>query len=285
MLFAQAPQRTRRAFTLIELLTVVIIIGILAGLVTAAAIRVRISVRKASHALELKQLEMALHAYKERFGEFPPDDLREANWPAIRRHLSKAFPRYTVTDWATFKNAVSTGWGVVIDTLAYDQTLTFFLGGRWDGAQFTGFSANPTNPFAPGGSRIGPFFTEFDLERLVDGRYYPTVAARQTDQSLGTTNRAIRYYRAENGAYNGKGYIPFKDSRVPLPAPDNFAWINPRSFQIISPGLGSGQFHDASRFACFPDGPYDDPDNPDVGPARLEMMSNFTGGTMEDALP
>lgn len=278
MLFAQAPQRTRRAFTLIELLTVVIIIGILAGLVTAAAIRVRISVRKASHALELKQFEMALHAYKERFGEFPPDftGVDDAAKRAVfDRHLRKAFPR-------CLPEHIETAWSSGAKDQNPATALTFWLGGLNVGGTFTGFSANPTNPFASGGSRIGPFYTEFDLERLDAGRYYPTVAARQTDQSLGTTNRAIRYYRAENGGYNQtiKGYIPFKDSRT-AELPADMGWINPRSFQIISPGLGSGQFDDSREsFACFPDGPY-----PSDDPNCLEMMSNFTGGTMEDALP
>ncbi len=283
MLFAQSSPRPRRGFTLIELLTVVIIIGILAGLVTAAAIRVRGSVRKAAHNLELKQLEMALHAYKDRFGEFPPDDLRESNWPAIRRQLSKAFPRYSTSNWEAFKDHVLNpetgnprGWGVDITELSYDQTLTFFLGGRWHNGQFFGFSANPTNPFDDASSRIGPFF-DFDADRL-DGEnrhYYPTVEARQS----GNSNRAIRYYRAENGGYNPatKGYIPFKDSRTAT-APADMAWINPRSFQIISPGLSSAEFDDTvDVFACFPDGPYT--------AHQLEMMSNFTSGTMEDAMP
>ncbi|MDY0166373.1 MAG: type II secretion system protein [Thermoguttaceae bacterium] len=270
MLFAQAPQRTRRAFTLIELLTVVIIIGILAGLVTAAAIRVRISVRKASHALELKQFEMALHAYKERFGEFPPDftGADEAAKKAVfARHLRKAFPRCTV-------DYINTAWTNLGQHQTPATALTFWLGGIKVGGTFTGFSANPTSPFEIGGSRIGPFYAEFDGQRLCDDgeHYYPTVAAVQGHDPL----KAIWYLRADNSSYSGKGAIPFMDSRIGT-AP-NFGWINPRSFQILSPGLQGGAFVDSGPNPAFPAGV-------NYQERHLQMMSNFTGGTMEDELP
>ncbi|MDZ7617827.1 MAG: type II secretion system protein, partial [Patescibacteria group bacterium] len=130
MLFTQRPPRARRAFTLVELLTVIVIIGILAGLVTAAAMRVRVSVRKAAIVLELKQIETAMSMYKDRFGEFPPDDLRSSNWSTIRRHLAKAFPRYRPTDWADFQADVLSEWKLDIKGYTYGETITFFLGGQ-----------------------------------------------------------------------------------------------------------------------------------------------------------
>ncbi len=257
MLFVHRSMQNRRAFTLIELLTVVVIIGILAGLVTAAAIRVRWTVRKSTHAIELKQLEMALEAYKERFGEYPPDSPA-----AVPRHIRKAFPRCTIAH----PNAGS---------LTYETALTFWLGGmRGAGGEYIGFSANPVNPFdTTTSSRIGPFF-EFDLDRLDPntGLYYPTIEARASNNA----NMAVRYYRAENGTYDGKGAIPFRDSRVGT-AP-NFGWINPRSFQIISPGLLGRAFSNSGANPVYPTGV-------NYTEAHLEMMSNFTNGTMEDALP
>ncbi len=239
MLFVHRSPPTRRAFTLIELLTVVVIIGILAGMVTAAAIRVRGTVRKASHALELKRLEAAIHAYKERFGEFPPEST-----DGLQRHVRKAFPRSTA-------NAPG--------GLDSSTALTYWLGGINQGGEYVGFSANPMNPFEGGGaSRIGPFF-EFDPARLRDGRYYPTVEAAQSNNP----NQAIHYHRAQNGAYSGA--YAFKDSRTN-------GWINPRSFQIISPGIQGGTL--AGGNPQFPNG---------LQEQHLNMMANFTEGTMEDA--
>lgn len=241
MLFAKPSPRDRRAFTLIELLTVVIIIGILAGLVTAAAIRVRGSVRKAAVVFELKQLEMAFHGYKDRFIEFPPDDLRELNdlnqenWPIIRRHLAKAFPRYRpgvstrppygtgdLAGWDGFQADVDFFWqhpdesSLTIDirNYRYGDIVTFFLGGMpiwnvdadWSGSlvqrpvtRFDGFSANPANPFERDGSRIGPFY-DFDSEQVQwnDGRLqvWPKNIVDRTN-GYG----AMAYFRAENNRY------------------------------------------------------------------------------------
>ncbi len=275
MLFAQRPPRARRAFTLIELLTVIVIIGILAGLVTAAAIRVRITVRKTAHALELKQFEMALHAYKERFGEFPPDGLAAGTFTAeqlFKRHVRKAFPRCTDT-------AMNNTWTTYGPDLGPKTALVFWLGGIPVNGEFRGFSANPADPFdTTTTSRIGPFYSEFDHDRLLPNDtgkpnlqvccYFPTVEARQTDD----TDKAIRYYRANTGVV-GNEYtslsVAFKDSNTS-------GWINPKTFQILSPGLRGGSLP-ASGNPSFPNGPYTE--------AQLEMMSNFTGGTMEDAMP
>lgn len=286
MLFAQRSPRARRAFTLVELLTVIVIIGILAGLVTAAAIRVQGTVKKTAHALELTQLEMALHAYKERFGEFPPDGLLAGTFSAeqlFKRHVRKAFPRCLDT-------TITTAWSTYGVNLRPENALAFWLGGVEDvNGNLNGFSANPADPFdlistIPSTSRIGPFYKEFDFDRLnrVSAgvrHYYPTVEARQT----ANTDMAIRYYRANTGVV-GSEYnhspVAFKDSNT-----NGTTYINPKTFQILSPGLRGGSFVTPSggNRPWFPAGPYDT--DPVKAAAQLEMMSNFTGGTMEDAMP
>ena len=56
-----------------ELLVVITIIGILTGLVTAAAVAARRRAKIATVVMEVKQLETACQVYKEKFGEYPPD--------------------------------------------------------------------------------------------------------------------------------------------------------------------------------------------------------------------
>jgi len=69
----------RRAFTLIELLTVVVIIGILASLtVGVAGIASRRSKISRAQA-ELARLDLAIREYKARFGYYPPDNVIDAN--------------------------------------------------------------------------------------------------------------------------------------------------------------------------------------------------------------
>ena len=64
---------TRNGFTLVELLTVITIIGILLGLVTAVAMSVMTTAKGAVIAMEINNLDQALRTYNEKFGEFPPD--------------------------------------------------------------------------------------------------------------------------------------------------------------------------------------------------------------------
>ena len=104
----------RRAFTLVELLVVITIIGILAALVTAGAVRALNAAKRASIKTEIDQLDMAFERYKNDFGSYPPnlffggcvnpanvnagDSRRQLLLADVKRHLKKAFPRHQEPD-------------------------------------------------------------------------------------------------------------------------------------------------------------------------------------------
>src|SRR3989339_1099938 len=119
--------RTRRGFTLVEMLVVIVIIGILASLITGAAIMARLRAKITMVRTEIAQLEMTLTQYKAEVGEFPPDFAnlqfpcsKTAGLPdpnpnndeivrvnaqdAVLRHLRRRFPRYTPMGRATPAN-------------------------------------------------------------------------------------------------------------------------------------------------------------------------------------
>src|SRR5262249_31763480 len=71
----QLPLRRRYAFTLVELLVVVLIIAILTSMVSAAAIKVSGVGTKVRTISEIRQLGVAVENFKTRFGFYPPSRL------------------------------------------------------------------------------------------------------------------------------------------------------------------------------------------------------------------
>ncbi len=92
--------RTRRGFTLLELLVVVAIIGLLASFLAVflGNVITQAKVRK-TQAL-LQRVELALQSYRERFGSYPPSDApfaegaKNLDWYLVAPHTVR-----TGTDW------------------------------------------------------------------------------------------------------------------------------------------------------------------------------------------
>ncbi len=76
----KAPSQSR-AFTLIELLVVISIIGTLASLVVGLAPTVSERMKEARIKSELAELQVAIDAYKAKFGIYPPDNGKFLNGP------------------------------------------------------------------------------------------------------------------------------------------------------------------------------------------------------------
>jgi prepilin-type N-terminal cleavage/methylation domain-containing protein len=68
--------RRRRAFTLLELLVVIVIIAILAGLLAVAVFGALGKAKAVRNRAEISQLEIAVQAFKTKYGSYPPSRLR-----------------------------------------------------------------------------------------------------------------------------------------------------------------------------------------------------------------
>ena len=284
------PRPRRSGFTLVELLTVVLIISILMGLVTLGVATARRHARVTVVGMEIAAMENALVAYNEKYGAYPPDFTDAA---AVQRHLARCFPRYDASSWETdLEDAfLAAGYDAAnIPTPTPATALVFWLGGLPDSTgRLNGFSANPSNPFDfTTSSRIGPFF-EFDRTRLstVPGTVMPAYQYRP-DFGAGTGEAPYLYFRANaGGSYNswevstGQWIHPYVDVRYG-------EYVNPRSVQIISAAAdGDYGFHANGHTGnAFPTGialtgppPYDYADG------SFDNVTNFSGGTLESAIP
>ena len=79
----------RFGFTLVEILVVIVIIGILAGLAIPAVNGAIIKARNTATKVEIDILEQALETYKLNYGDYPPDF---SDWRKVERHYRRAFP-------------------------------------------------------------------------------------------------------------------------------------------------------------------------------------------------
>ena len=302
-----------RGFTLVELLTVIVIIGILAGLIVAAVIPAIRRAHEFTIRQEIEQLSYALEEYKNKCGDYPPDfagvtggagydaDLRIDARNAVMRHFRKAFPRYTPganipsdapapllawkgqyqgllydISYATRSDPTKPGTGMGLNkniNLNPSTAMVLMLGGppapAGSSPKLRGFSANPANPFAQGGSRR-PSFYEFDETRLVvsykDG--VPTSLAvlipPHMPQPSSGNKAPYVYFRPRNRSYGlthsyDDHELPYfcqsQEQGICTPYVEQASfdngdinrWVEPRKYQIICAGL-DGMFSDPELF-------------------------------------
>ncbi|HID75655.1 MAG TPA: type II secretion system protein, partial [Planctomycetaceae bacterium] len=236
---------SRPAFTLIEMLIVVTIIGILAGLLLVGIQAARSAARRAAIRMDIQQLQDALERYKADVGEYPPD-LSLLNHPnatvqlaavqVVNRHLRKRWPRFQ-GGWARVATLLSVpppqGYG--LDTTQLDQasSLAFWLCGlpsRPGDNKPAGFHQDALNPFRPGGPRSQPYF-EVNLARfkLADGSrlrcyYYPP----------NVKEAPYVYFRAQKAPNGDDSYAFFERD----PGAPSQMVVAVRSWKSVDPDVG-----------------------------------------------
>ncbi len=98
---AKPRHATRRGFTLTELLVVISIIAILVAMTSLAVVRALGHAKQTRIKVELDQLDMALKAYKQEYGAYPPCDMRvgRGRHPASPASSSTSRSDFRATTW------------------------------------------------------------------------------------------------------------------------------------------------------------------------------------------
>lgn len=97
-----AFRKPQSAFTLVELLVVITIIGILAALLLAAVQRARVAAQRAVITAEINQIDTTIKDLKNSAGSFPPNAQTDLNGPIVensvltdfKQFMLKAFPQH-----------------------------------------------------------------------------------------------------------------------------------------------------------------------------------------------
>jgi prepilin-type N-terminal cleavage/methylation domain-containing protein len=223
---ADARASRRGGFSLIELLIVITIIAILAGLLLGGVQSAMGRVRVAAAVSEIKHLEKAIKDFNNEFGVDPPSfivlyesttsDVNGWNTANVETRNSRAIIRQLWKDFQ-FGSAAApmsvdiNGDGDTTDTLRLNgaECLVFFLGGLIDKGSgvavakgFSKVSASPFGSLAGAlGSRSGPFYDTFEAKQFVD---LDGDGMLEYMDSIPGQSRPIQYF----SSYGGTGYRP-----------------------------------------------------------------------------
>ncbi|MEL7264846.1 MAG: prepilin-type N-terminal cleavage/methylation domain-containing protein, partial [Planctomycetota bacterium] len=137
----EAPPR-RGGFTLVELLVVITIIGVLAGIAVPVAFSVRNAAIASALKFEATGMEQSVNSYQLKYGNYPPDFI---DGDIVRRHYRTAFPNISATELTLV--AGSTNANSVLANMDRAEVLVWNLGG---------FSDDPERPFTGKGGPLDP---------------------------------------------------------------------------------------------------------------------------------
>lgn len=257
------PRAHRSGFTLIELLTVIVVIGMLMVLLLPAINAVRRNAHVAKVRSEISQLDSALADFRAKYGVTPPsritlcetatgwnsNDAEIVRSKAILRQIWPQFDFSINRNINPHNGLLTAGTGTLDNdttdthTLVAGECLLFFLGGIMYSPDATtrptpvGFSSNPRDPFALGGSRVGPFFP-FDINRFTNANASAGSQMLEYKDSLFDQTRPYFYFSSYDGAgYELADVTPTSAMTDVYRVTAGGQAYNPKGVQIISPGF------------------------------------------------
>lgn len=223
-------------FTLVEVLIVIVIIGILAGIAIPAITNAIATGKTTKMRMEISALEQAIERYRDKYGDYPPDF---SNWTVVERHYRKAFPRIAPAELNLLQRLLDDDTSNDTTIGATPSTHNAALMDRGEALVWTlgGYSKNPINPFTgPGGplELISSSATNAVYQINVDRpeKLYDFDPARldysdiSSDTAVSATNR---YVSADGDLFP---YYSAGDDGAP------FVYFDSRTYAYFDPTLG-----------------------------------------------
>ena len=220
-----------RGFTLVEMLVVIVIIGILTAILVPTVMAAIRRAKIGAMALEVKDLETALAAYKDANNDYPPDG---TNVNAVKAHFRIAYQR--ITNHNAYINA---WWSAGGDKLDPAEALVYFLSQTRNDVR---------DPLGTNGE-VRKYF-DFQETRLRDddgdgfNEYYPPSGdeapyvyfdGRTMTTATGPT---VMYVTAAFPKTNGDPRISQLGRIRPFQT-NSSKWIEPNKYQLFCAGLDS----------------------------------------------
>jgi type II secretory pathway pseudopilin PulG len=243
----------------VELLIVMAILGILAGLLAWGVNAARVAILKRAQAFEVQSIASAVEAYRTKYGDYPPDG---SSWPVMEAHLRKAFPNILVSELALLNPALSTANGYIRNDndlteshphlARYISTSPGLRSGRvFDAAEalvffLGGFSSDPQRPITgPGGPlKLNPVVGAYIYNTQRENAFFEFKIGRLTlDPNTGASNDEAVYSEGVPNdlmpVYVGNGPT-YQQLGVPI------IYFDSRTYQI-----GGATVNDSSYYFNF----------------------------------
>lgn len=250
--------RSRAAFTLIELMIAMAVIGILVGMLAYGVIPAFTRAREFSIQQEMSQIGQAIEEFKTKYGFYPPsfiemqtNDLDSDGSvttaeavAALLPYINRIAPNHQEAVGAIGSRPIDLWWNTVGVNIGYDHgdDLVFWLSGLTKNKQFplTGDGASTPNAYDDGAIQRDVFydFRKGQLEYEGNVAHYKQPAGKEASfLYLDSRN----YATGPNAPASLGGPLPFEGYRAGPQvgsAPNiTAAYENPDTFQLITYGM------------------------------------------------
>ena len=307
----------RAAFTLVELMIVILIIGLLAGIATPVIFTAMTTARQFTIINETQQINAAVERFRTDHGFYPPTFNSGAaggvnSLAQFRTYLNRIAPNNSEVS----SGGLAKWWAQVGSNLDQRSGLVFWLSGLANSKQYplsgtAAIASSPANQnmvLAPYNANLlvdGITSTAGPIDRNVFFEFKSGQLVSLEDANGNALSLGIKGYSQPNGkgdpedlvylyrdfrsyiSPNGNAYHSGEDN---MGAPINF--FNPTTFQLVSPGMDGS----LSQFAMIETDlmKTEDPDNSDDGEddevpyvdsEQDDNIVNFTSGRLDQAYP